>query len=167
MSATPPPHAVVFIRRAVPADTATLRAVILPSWRSIYLDRVGAENLARMAAARLSAQALLNVIGDPGLCAALAFAGPAAAGAVFARPRAGQVHIDSLHVRAGFKRRGVGRALLDFAAGAFSSCAGMTLNVEAANAEALAFYLRLGFRVVGEGAEDVAGVSLAVRMLAR
>ena len=77
--------------------------------------------------------------------------------ATIGRPENGGVELDDLFVDADAQRRGIGRALVD-EAGARARHAGAVRIDVTANPDALAFYVSVGFVVVGE-AETRFGVA--------
>jgi ribosomal-protein-alanine N-acetyltransferase len=76
--------------------------------------------------------------------------GPAGlAGYIVARLGAAELHINNVAVRERYRRRGIGRALLDkiLAAGRGSGSKAAYLELRAGNSDALSLYEKCGFRV--------------------
>jgi [ribosomal protein S18]-alanine N-acetyltransferase len=73
-------------------------------------------------------------------------------GYIAARVSADELHVNNIGVRAGWRRRGVGGALLShaLAAGARHGARAAVLEVRAGNLAAQAMYRGLGFETVGE-----------------
>jgi ribosomal-protein-alanine N-acetyltransferase len=73
-------------------------------------------------------------------------------GYIAARVSADELHVNNIGVRAGWRRRGVGGALLSsaLAAGARHGARSAVLEVRAGNLAAQAMYRGLGFETVGE-----------------
>jgi len=71
------------------------------------------------------------------------------AGYIVARMGANELHINNVAVREGYRRRGIGRSLLDciLAEGERSGVACAFLELRAGNSAALALYEECGFRV--------------------
>jgi ribosomal-protein-alanine N-acetyltransferase len=74
---------------------------------------------------------------------------PNLAGYIVARLGADELHINNVAVRDSFRRRGIGRALLDkiLAAGALRGVKCAFLELRAGNSAALSLYQKCGFRV--------------------
>ncbi|HEV2860171.1 MAG TPA: ribosomal protein S18-alanine N-acetyltransferase [Pyrinomonadaceae bacterium] len=78
-------------------------------------------------------------------------AGPSVVGFIAARCNLDEVHVNNIGVRHGYRRRGVGGALLGaaLAAAAGRGAREAILEVRASNLDAQALYARFGFKVVG------------------
>ena len=74
---------------------------------------------------------------------------PALAGYIVGRMGADELHINNVAVRDGFRRRGIGRALLDriLRAGRNSGVPSAFLELRAGNSAALALYEECGFQI--------------------
>jgi ribosomal-protein-alanine N-acetyltransferase len=74
---------------------------------------------------------------------------PSVAGYIVARQAADELHINNVAVRDGYRRLGIGRALLDkiLAKGIRSGCQSAYLELRAGNSVALSLYEKCGFRV--------------------
>ena len=111
------------------------------------------------ALARLAREALPEPWSEAGFAAELAapparvwvVRGPAGAPLAYlaAQRILDELHVVSLAVRAPSRRRGLGRALLEHALAAEPALAAAHLEVRANDADAQAFYRRLGFVPVG------------------
>ena len=75
---------------------------------------------------------------------------PGLAGYIVARLGADELHINNVAVRDSYRRRGIGRALLDkiLAAGKRSRCQCAYLELRAGNSGARSLYEKCGFRVI-------------------
>jgi ribosomal-protein-alanine N-acetyltransferase len=109
-------------------------------WEAYYAELQGS-NRDLMFVARVATSELKS--GSPNL-----------AGYIVARLGADELHINNVAVRETYRRRGIGRALLDkiLAAGMRSASQRAYLELRAGNAAALSLYQKCGFRVTARRA---------------
>jgi len=100
-----------------------------------------------------SADAFARLLVLPGTVGRLAIVasakGPLPAGFVLARCAGGEAEILTINVAKDWRRRGVGRALLDAGIAAVGDAARLLLEVAEGNEPALALYRGIGFAPVG------------------
>lgn len=144
----------MFIRTAGARDLDAIRALLVETWHDTYDAIYGRERVNAITddwhsiaslQARLDKPESEFVVADDGQqIAGMAFASAADEGKT--------VMLHRLYVRPGQQGRGVGGLLLDEIEQAFPDADKVRLEVEEANARAVAFYLAQGFSQVGRTA---------------
>jgi ribosomal protein S18 acetylase RimI-like enzyme len=170
---------VLSVRRARPADAASIGAVHVACWRSTYAGILPDAALLRQSAARQARYYEMMIRAGGGAYVAVASgpdlppgsAGPRVVGfTTFApispmtRERAqadGDIH--TLYVLDDWRERGLGRRLMRAAAAqlAEAGCASASVSVLSANPNRW-FYERLGGKLAAEGVEWVSGRQLGL-----
>jgi ribosomal protein S18 acetylase RimI-like enzyme len=136
------------LRPAGPDDAAAIAAVHIASWRVAYRGLLPDEQLAGLDVIRRTEEwhgrlaesdTLLALDGESllGFCEVLPTSPP---------------HIRALYLDPGARRRGIGRRLLEATAERLRAAGAreVTLDVVEGNADARAFYARVGFTETGE-----------------
>lgn len=150
----------MMVRRARPADAASIGAVHVAAWRSAYAGVLPDEYLARMSAARQAAYYDADIRAGGGVF--VATSGSVVGFATAGRARRsgiaeGEVH--TLYVLDDYRDQGIGRALLQAAASHLKSlgCRSAFLWVLSGNG-AKWFYQRMGGRPGMQAFTSVGGV---------
>lgn len=145
-----PDATAVTIRPARPEDVGSVRDVLGATWHATYDGIYGRERVADIVErwhslanlqARLASDQTFLVAEEAGRIVGTATAAPGKDDAV--------CDLKQLYVLPGHQGRGVGRRLLAAALAPFPKARQARLEVEPANAQAIAFYERAGFAVTG------------------
>ena len=172
------------VRRAMPTDAAAVRDIAAVTWRDTYVgiipESVQDEIIARfyhptvLADQMVRAGSVFLVAERPAGAGESDRAGATSGHNLVAFCQAtrldDRVEVDRLYVLPGWQGRGIGRTLLETAiALAVDADAGLvvTVNAEAENKKARAFYERLGFVAVGEERWPAGEVDLPIIVYAR
>ncbi len=141
----------MFVRTAGSGDVAAISALLSQTWHDTYDAIYGAEKVAKITAQWHSAEALMKQLDRPHSEFLVADDGKAIAGIAFATydEATKSVMLRQLYVRPGEQGRGIGGLLLDDIEGCFPGAETVRLEVEGANAKAVAFYVAQGFAKVG------------------
>ncbi|PWJ79485.1 ribosomal protein S18 acetylase RimI-like enzyme [Pseudaminobacter salicylatoxidans] len=151
----------MFVRSAGERDLAAIHELLVETWHATYDVIYGRERVNEITGewhsipalkARLTRPNSEFVVVDDGerICA-MAFAAATSDGKT--------VILQQLYVRTDCQRRGIGRMLLDEIEDCFPDARLIRLEVEPANAQALAFYEANGFRAIGDAEADATGVA--------
>ncbi len=141
----------MFIRTAGPNDLPAIRDVLVETWHATYDGIYGAARVTEITndwhslgslRAQLDKPDAEFVVADDGVAiAGMAFAGAGADGKT--------VTLSQLYVRPGRQGQGIGGLLLDEIIESFPDAERIRLEVEPANARAIAFYRTQGFVEIG------------------
>lgn len=141
----------MFIRTAGPNDLPAIRDVLVETWHATYDGIYGAARVTEITndwhslgslRAQLDKPDAEFVVADDGVAiAGMAFAGTADDGKT--------VTLSQLYVRPGRQGQGIGGLLLDEIIESFPDAERIRLEVEPANARAIAFYRTQGFVEIG------------------
>jgi ribosomal protein S18 acetylase RimI-like enzyme len=144
----------MFVRTAGAGDVAAIGALLAATWHDTYDAIYGVERVAEIVALWHSANALRSQLDRPHSEFLVADDGKAIAGMAFATydEETKSVMLRQLYVWPGEQGRGIGGLLLDEIEGCFPGAETVRLEVQAANAKAVAFYVAQGFTKVGETA---------------
>ena len=144
----------MFIRTAGPRDLDAIRALLVETWHDTYDAIYGRERVAAITDDWHSMAALRARLEKPHSEFVVADDGEAIAGMAFASTvdEGKTVMLHQLYVRPGQQGRGVGGLLLDEIESAFPEAETLRLEVEEANAKAVAFYIAQGFAQAGRTA---------------
>jgi ribosomal protein S18 acetylase RimI-like enzyme len=156
----------VFIRTAGAPDIEAIRALLVETWHDTYDAIYGAERVQAITDDWHSIAALKELLDKPDSEFVVADDGQRIAGVAFAGTvdEGKTVMLHQLFVRPGQQGRGIGGLLLDEIEAAFPDADKVRLEVEEANASALAFYLAQGFSQVGR-APDRGGAQSGIPAL--
>ena len=141
----------MFIRTAGASDLPAIRALLTETWHATYDGIYGADKVTAISdgwhsiaslKARLDKPDAEFVVADDGIeIAGMAFASATDDGKT--------VQLSQLYVRPGRQGQGIGGMLLDEIIDSFPDAERIRLEVEPANARAIAFYAAQGFVEVG------------------
>jgi ribosomal protein S18 acetylase RimI-like enzyme len=155
----------VTIRPVTQADLAAVQNVLVTTWHATYDASLGKQQVDVIVAQWHSMEALERRRLVPGCSFLLAEKVGRVVATAFARPGVdGCVQLSHMYVLPEAQRHGVGRQLLETSLAAFSQARTVRLEVMADNADAITFYERAGFQVVGEG-DDCYGCGARIRHL--
>ncbi len=153
----------MFVRTASKRDLPAVRDLLVETWHATYDEIYGAERVAEITGewhshaaleARLDVPMSEFLVADDGkMIGAMAFAD--------AVDDKSTVILRQLHVLPECQGRGIGGMLLDEVEGCFPEAARIRLEVEEANAKAVAFYIAQGFAKVAAG-KSAGGASTAI-----
>lgn len=144
----------MFIRTAGARDLEAIRALLVETWHDTYDAIYGRERVTEITDDWHSIAALKARVDKPKTEFVVADDGAQIAGMAFAslRDEGKTVLLHQLYVRPSQQGKGVGGLLLDEVEAAFPDADKVRLEVEEANARAVAFYLAQGFSQVGRTA---------------
>lgn len=144
----------MFIRTAGARDLEAIRELLVETWHDTYDAIYGRERVTEITDDWHSIAALKARVDKPNSEFVVADDGTRICGMAFAslRDEGKTVMLHQLYVRPSEQGKGVGGLLLDEVEGAFPDAATVRLEVEEANAGAVAFYLAQGFSQVGRTA---------------
>lgn len=153
----------MFVRTASKRDLPAVRDLLVETWHATCDEIYGAERVAEITGewhshaaleARLDVPMSEFLVADDGkMIGAMAFAD--------AVDDKSTVMLRQLYVLPECQGRGIGGMLLDEVEGCFPEAARIRLEVEEANAKAVAFYIAQGFAKVGAG-KSAGGASTAI-----
>lgn len=153
----------MFVRTASKRDLPAVRDLLVETWHATYDEIYGAERVAEITGewhshaaleARLDVPMSEFLVADDGkMIGAMAFAD--------AVDDKSTVMLRQLYVLPECQGRGIGGMLLDEVEGCFPEAARIRLEVEEANAKAVAFYIAQGFAKVAAG-KSAGGASTAI-----
>jgi ribosomal protein S18 acetylase RimI-like enzyme len=144
----------VFIRTAGARDLEAIRALLVETWHDTYDAIYGRERVTEITDDWHSIAALTERLDKPNSEFIVADDGAGIRGMAFAslRDDGKTVMLHQLYVSPAQQGKGVGGLLLDEIEAAFPDADKVRLEVEEANATAVAFYLAQGFSQVGRTA---------------
>jgi GNAT superfamily N-acetyltransferase len=141
------------IRKVEVRDVEAVRAVLITTWHDTYDDIFGRERVDEITGAWHSVEALRNEVAREAHAFLLVERGGEIVATGSAGPLGDAIAVHRLYVRPDMQSRGIGAALLEALVARFDARAAVELQVAAANARAIAFYVKCGF-VAGELDED-------------
>ncbi len=145
----------LLIRPAVMQDAEDARRVLVETWHDTYDPLLGSEKVAEISGRWHAIEVLTQQIGSPDALFLVAEHSGRLVGHAYALiPQPDVLFLSRLYVLPAWQRRGVGTRMLGAVLERYPGTARMRLNVEAGNGKGVAFYLRHGFTVVGERAEE-------------
>jgi ribosomal protein S18 acetylase RimI-like enzyme len=141
----------VFVRTAGERDLPAVRSLLAETWHATYDAIYGAGRVAGIVDEWHSIRALKAQLDRPFSEFLVADDGTRLGGMAFASSgdEGATVSLHQLYIRPAHQGRGIGGMLLDEIIGSFHDANRVRLEVEAANARAIAFYLSQGFSEVG------------------
>lgn len=145
----------MFIRTAGDRDLDAIRALLVETWHDTYDAIYGRERVTAITGDWHSIPSLQAQLEKPNSEFVVADDGKEICGMAFAsvRDEGKTVMLHQLYVKPAQQGRGVGGLLLDEIEAAFPDAEKVRLEVEEANAKAVAFYLAQGFSQVGRTAD--------------
>lgn len=144
----------MFIRTAGPRDLPAIRALLVETWHDTYDAIYGRDRVTAITDDWHSIESLKAQLEKPHSEFVVADDGSEICGVAFASTLddGKTVMLHQLYVRPSQQGRGVGGLLLDEIDSAFPDAERVRLEVEEANAKAVAFYTAQGFSQVGRTA---------------
>lgn len=141
----------MFVRTAGQNDLPAIRALLVEAWHATYDGLYGVEKVTAITDDWHSIAALKARLAEPGGEFVVADDGVEIAGMAFAKadPDGKTVELSQLYVRPGRQGQGIGGLLLDEIIESFPDAGRVRLEVEPANARAIAFYRTQGFVETG------------------
>lgn len=145
----------VTIRSARRADLPVVSALLATIWHATYDVIYGPERVAAITARWHDVDTLARGLdrADATFLVAVDAASRVVGTAAFHRVEQGVLMLDRLYVDPAAQRAGIGSALLDAGLATFPDAATVRLEVEPANARAIAYYERRGFVITGRTAD--------------
>ncbi|GAA4112348.1 GNAT family N-acetyltransferase [Aminobacter aganoensis] len=142
----------MFVRTASERDLETIKALLAETWHATYDAIYGAQRVDEITTEWHSLASLKARLTKPNSEFLVADDGKKIAGMAYAAATsdAKVVMLHQLHVRPANQRAGIGRMLLDEVEQCFPEARTLRLEVEQANAGAVAFYKANGFERVGD-----------------
>lgn len=141
----------MFVRTAGERDLDAVRALLVETWHATYDEIYGAQRVTEITDDWHSIASLKARLSRPNSEFLVADDGKAIGGMAYAAatndPKLVMLH--QLYVHPSFQRAGIGKMLLDEIEDSFPDARTLRLEVEAANASALAFYRAHGFVEAG------------------
>ena len=157
----------MFVRTASERDLVAVRALLVETWHATYDAIYGAEQVAAISDDWHSIASLKARLTRPNSEFLVADNGKRLGGMAFAAattdPKIVMLH--QLYVHPDCQRRGIGRALLDEVEASFPEAHTLRLEVEEANAAAIAFYREQGFLPSGKTVDCGGGSGLPALIL--
>ncbi len=146
----------MFVRTASTRDLPAVRALLVETWHDTYDGISGPDRVAAITDEWHSLKALDNQMQRPKSEFLVADDGTRIGGMAFAAMVAdapGVLTLYQLYVLPSLQGKGIGGRLLDEVEGCFPEATTLKLEVEEANAKAVAFYLAQGFSETGRTAK--------------
>ena len=145
----------MFVRTASDRDLAAIRTLLVETWHATYDVIYGAERVAAITDDWHSIASLKARLIRPNSEFLVADDGKRLGGMAFAAATANPkiVRLNQLYVHPACQRQGIGQSLLDEVEASFPEMDTLRLEVEEANAAAIAFYRTNGFRPTGRTAD--------------
>ncbi|CDX17269.1 conserved hypothetical protein [Mesorhizobium plurifarium] len=145
----------MFVRTASERDLVAVRALLVETWHATYDAVHGAEQVAAITDDWHSIASLKARLTRPNSEFLVADDGKRLGGMAFAAATTDPkiVLLHQLYVHPACQRQGIGRLLLDEVEASFPEMRTLRLEVEEANAVAIAFYEANGFRRAGRTAD--------------
>ncbi|MER9213438.1 GNAT family N-acetyltransferase [Mesorhizobium sp. M0663] len=150
----------MFVRTAGERDLAAVRALLIETWHATYDAIYGAARVTEITDEWHSIAALKARLTRPNSEFLVADDGKSIGGMAFAAATTDPaiVMLNQLYVHPAWQRQGIGQALLDEIEASFPEARTLRVEVEEANAPAVAFYRARGFLPAGNTA-DCGGAS--------
>lgn len=143
------------IRPAELGDLAGTRALLVATWHDTYDALLGAERVTEITDRWHSLDNLSRQIAESQTSFLVAVQSEDIVGHALADARDSPLlRLSRLYVHPACQRRGIGTGLLDAVIARHPVCDAITLEVQADNDKAIAFYQRHGFRTVRATTED-------------
>jgi len=119
-------------------------------WEQHYTPIIGAEQVAFMLNKYQSAEAMFNQFSAGYKYALVIFGGQQAGYFAYDVKDQKEVFISKLYIHKDFRRRGLGRQVIDFIAKEAQAlgCSTMTLSVNKDNSDSIQFYISYGFQTI-------------------
>ena len=144
----------ITIRRVAPCDIEAVRHVLVATWHATYDGALGIAKVDEVTSSWHSAEALARQAEARDAVFLLAEDSGRVFGCGFARHVGeGRLDLGQLYVLPGAQGRGIGTRLLARLIAAFPQATSVRLEVEPRNTQAIAFYERAGFSIVGAGTD--------------
>ncbi|RUX35610.1 GNAT family N-acetyltransferase [Mesorhizobium sp. M4A.F.Ca.ET.020.02.1.1] len=142
----------MFVRTASERDLVAIRALLVETWHATYDAIYGAEPVGALTDEWHSIASLKARLTRPDSEFLVADDGRRLGGMAFAAATTDPkiVLLNQLYVHPSCQRQGIGKALLDEVEASFPEANRLRLEVEEANAGAIAFYRSQGFVAAGE-----------------
>ncbi|RWP06976.1 GNAT family N-acetyltransferase [Mesorhizobium sp.] len=157
----------MFVRTAGDRDLAAVRALLVETWHATYDAIYGAAKVAEITDEWHSIASLKARLTRPNSEFLVADDGNRIGGMAFAAATtdARIVMLNQLYVYPACQRQGIGQALLEEVEASFPEARTLRVEVEEANAPAVAFYRSKGFLPVGNTADCGRGSGLPALIL--
>ncbi|MER8462593.1 GNAT family N-acetyltransferase [Mesorhizobium sp. M1396] len=145
----------MFIRTAGERDLAAVRTLLVETWHATYDALYGAAKVTEITDEWHSIASLRSRLTRPNSEFLVADDGKRIGGMAFAAATADAkvILLNQLYVHPDCQRRGIGQALLDEVEASIPEARTLRVEVEEANAGAIAFYRSKGFFPAGTAAE--------------
>lgn len=145
----------MFVRTASERDLVAIRALLVETWHATYDAIYGAERVTAITDNWHSIASLKARLSRPNSEFLVADDGKRLGGMAFAAATADPkiVLLNQLYVHPDCQRQGIGQSLLDEVEASFPEMRTLRLEVEEANAVAIAFYGANGFEPAGKTAD--------------
>ncbi|MER9606710.1 GNAT family N-acetyltransferase [Mesorhizobium sp. M0243] len=146
----------MFVRTAGERDLAAVRTLLVETWHATYDAIYGAAKVAEITDEWHSIASLRSRLTRPNSEFLVADDGKRIGGMAFAAATADAkiILLNQLYVHPDCQRRGIGQALLDEVEASFPEARTLRVEVEEANAGAIAFYWSKGFLPVSAAEES-------------
>ncbi|MFN3548488.1 MAG: GNAT family N-acetyltransferase [Mesorhizobium sp.] len=157
----------MFIRTAGASDLPAIRALLTETWHATYDAIYGADRVSAISDDWHSLPSLRTRLDRPDAEFVVADDGAEIAGMAFAAAieDGKTVELSQLYVRPGRQGQGIGGLLLDEIIESFPDAERIRLEVEPANARAIAFYRTQGFVEIGRTENcggDLSGIAALI-----
>jgi ribosomal protein S18 acetylase RimI-like enzyme len=157
----------MFIRTAGERDLVAIRALLVGTWHATYDAMYDAERVTEITDDWHSIASLRARLTRPNSEFLVADDGKRIGGMAFASATSDAkiILLNQLYVHPACQRQGIGQALLEEVEASFPEARTLRLEVEEANAQALAFYRSKGFLPAGNIADCGGGSGLPALIL--
>lgn len=157
----------MFVRTASERDLVAIRALLVETWHATYDPIYGVERVRAITDDWHSIASLKARLTRPNSEFLVADDGKRLGGMAFAAATTDPkiVLLHQLYVHPACQRQGIGTALLDEIEVSFPEASKLRLEVEEANAAAIAFYRSQGFASAGKAADCGGGSGLPALIL--